>query len=211
MNSQYEYYMSVLGGDAKALLGKVRLASANLGKYNWYAAGVASSPMPSQYDMTTVGFLSACEARLNGVEMEEALRVGMREVTRLAYYDGAGNFKRAGGEERPTVVMVMSQAAISDDMVPLWYDDTSETDYLHVEDEEISQQLRSVVDVTLTGVEHRAVVRYLFDGDADSYGWQSRVAIEYGITREGFRRQLKRGLAKVGEAWTQEISGLVSS
>ncbi len=211
MNSQYEYYDHALGDEAKALLGKVRLASANLGKYNWYAAGVASSPMPSQHDMTLTGFLSACEARLGGVDMEEALRVGMREVTRLAYYDGAGNYKRAGGEMRPTVVMVMSQAVIQEEMVPLWYDDTSETDYLVVEDAEVSEQLRAVVDVTLEGVEHRAVSRYLFDGDADERGWQSRMAIEYGITREGFRRQLKRGLAKVGEAWTQEISGLASS
>jgi hypothetical protein len=201
MNSQYEYYEGVLGDEAAALLGRVRLASANLGKYNWYAAGTACAPMPSVNDMTRTGWLSACEARLRGVSMEEALRVGMREVTKLAYFDAAGNFKRAGGEDRPHVPMTMAQAVIQDDMVPLWYDDTSQAAYLHVEDEEISSQLRYVVDVTLEGVEHVAVSRFLFDGDADERGWQSRMAIEYGLSREGFRRQLKRGLEKVGEAW----------
>jgi hypothetical protein len=201
MQSQHEYYEGVLGDEANALLGRVRLASANLGKYNWYAAGAASSPMPSVNDMTRTGWLSACEARISGETMEESLRVGMREVTRLAYYDAAGNIKRAGGEERPTYPMTMAQAVIQDDMVPLWYDDTSQADYLHVEDEEVTNQLRYIVDVTLEGAEHVAVTRFLFDGDADERGWQSRMAIEYGMTREGFRRRLKRGLEKVGEAW----------
>jgi hypothetical protein len=211
MNSQHEYYEWRIGGEADALWGKVRLASANLGKYNWYAASAACSPLPSIPDMTVTGWLSACEARMNGETMEDSLRIGMREVTRLAYYDGAGNIMRAGGEDRPTIPMVMAQAVIQEDMVPLWYDDTSQEDYLHVEDEEVSRQIRYVVDVTLEGVEHTAVSRFLFDADTDERGWQSKMATEYGLSREGFRRQLKRGLEKVGEAWTLEISGLASS
>ena len=204
------YYEHALPpGEATTLLGKVRLAAANMGRYDWFAAGSRAAPMPTVDDMARVAYLQAAEARLRGDSIEESVKVGMREASRLAWHDGSANIKRLrypNDDGHRTLAMTLSGIDVKPADVPAWGDSETEVAYRSVEEAEVTQQLRMHVDVVLADhpVEHRAVVRYLFDDGTDEWGWQRRTADEYGLSREGFRKQLARGLEKVGATWRQQ-------
>ena len=202
MTREYDWYLAHLGQDTvEELRGKLKLAIARMGKYNWYAASIESNGGPDVGEMWTVAFLFAAEAMMDGeTEVHEAMKIGLREAVRLAQHDSAAYLYHPASYKED--FHIESRTIVSDlqfDSDHIWTDDDGQRSYHQVESGIDGSILRQQVSDLLTGFERDAVLALLDDPDSDEYGWRARIAADLGWSRETFNTRLKRGLKTVRE------------
>lgn len=202
MTLHYDYYSDLLGeARVSELYSKLKLAIARLKKWNWYAASIESTGGPDTSELQVVAFLFAAEALVDGEEdIHEAMKVGLRESTRLAQHDAAAylyrgpTYQETGHVESRTILSDLTH----DDHAPVWTDGDGTDDYNQVENDIDRDILRLKVSEHLTGPERDVVLALLDDPDSGEYGWKARQAATLGWSRETFNTRLARGLATIG-------------